>query len=123
MPLRIFHKSGWRIKPHRLVVKQRSRKSSEVMTLEIGAGIGDESKAGRVRLGKSIQRKRSDRENDLLLRLPRDPVALHALAEVHFDVVHPLLTALEAHRATQLFRLSPGKSGSDHGHAQELLLK
>src|ERR1019366_8417390 len=95
----------------------------QVMALQIGAGIGDESEAGRMRLGKSIQRKRSDGENDLLLRFARDTVALHARAQLHLDVAHAQLAALEAHRATQLFRLSTRESGSDHGHAQELLLK
>ena len=80
-------------------------------------------KAGGVRLGESVQRKRGDRLNDLLLRLLRDAVALHARTQLDFNVAHPLFAALEAEGATQLFRFAAAESGGNHGHAQQLLLK
>src|SRR5664279_3813513 len=93
------------------------------MALQIGAGIGNESKAGSMRFRKSIQRKRSDGENDLLLRLPRNAIALHSFAEIYFDVTHALLTAFEAHRAPQFFCLSSREPRGNHRHPQELLLE
>ena len=47
-------------KAHRLVVEQGRGESRQVMALEIRAGVGDQREAGRVRLGKSIKRERSD---------------------------------------------------------------
>ena len=87
------------------------------MTLEISAGIGDEGEAGGMRLGKSVERERGDRENDLLLRFARDAVALHAFAQLDLDVAHALFAAFEAHGAAQLFRFATAESGGDHRYA------
>ncbi len=54
---------------------------------------------------------------------PRDAVALHARAQLHFDIRHALFRALEAHGAAQLLGLAARESGGDHRHAQQLLLK
>ena len=47
----------------------------------------------------------------------------HALAQLHFDLLHALLGALEAHRAAQVFGLAAGEAGHHHRHAQQLFLE
>src|ERR1039458_2505527 len=92
------------------------------MALEISAGVGDQREAGGVRLGKSIERERSNRKNDLLLRFRRNAVTLHARAEFDLDIAHAHLAVLEAEGAPQLFRFTAAEAGGNHRHAQQLLL-
>jgi hypothetical protein len=61
--------------------------------------------------------------NDALGRLADDAVAHHPRAQLHFDLAHALLRALEPHRTPQFLGLTAGKPGGDHRHAQQLLLK
>src|SRR5207237_6234610 len=60
VPLGILDNREWLIKTHRLVVERRRGKRRQVMTLEIGAGVRNKRKAGRVRFGKAVERERSD---------------------------------------------------------------
>ena len=93
------------------------------MHLEVRAGIREERKACCVRFGKSIQRKRRDRGDNPVGGLAGDAVFRHPLAQLHFDLLHPLFRSLESHRAPELLGLPARESGRDHGHAQQLLLK
>src|ERR1035437_2491217 len=93
------------------------------MALEIGAGIRDQSEAGGVRLGKSVERERSNRKDDLLLRFRRDAVTLHTRAKFDLDIAHAHLAALEAEGAAQFLGFATTEAGGNHRHAQELLLK
>ena len=52
-----------------------------------------------------------------------DAVPRHPLAELHLDLLHALLGALEAHRAPQLLGLAAGEAGGHHRHPQQLLLE
>ncbi len=54
---------------------------------------------------------------------PVMPLLRHPLAQLHLDLLHPLLGALEAHRAAQLLGLAAGEAGGHHRHAQQLLLE
>ena len=54
---------------------------------------------------------------------PVMPLLRHPLAQLHFDLLHPLLGALEAHRAPQLLGLAAGEPGGHHRHPQQLLLE
>ena len=56
--LRILHDGGGRVKTHGLIVEQRGGEGRKIVALEIGAGVGNQRKAGGVRLGKSIERER-----------------------------------------------------------------
>src|ERR1035441_6748728 len=96
------------------VVQQRRCKSRQVMTLEISAGVGDQREAGGVRLGKSIERERSNRKNDLLLRIWRNAITIHTGAQLDLDIAHAHLAALEAEGAPQLFRFAAAEAGSNH---------
>ena len=93
------------------------------MHLQIRARIREQREARGVRLGKAVQRERRDRRDDLLRRVAGDALARHAVAQLHFDLLHPLLGSLEADRAAQLLGLAAGESGGDHRHAQQLFLK
>ena len=94
--LRIGDQRGRLIKTHGLIVKHGRRKSREVVTLQIRAGIGDQRKAGGVRLGKSIQGEGSNGANNSVLRFPSDAVFLHAPAQLVLDFLHAFFRALEA---------------------------
>src|ERR1017187_9936445 len=76
-----------------------------------------------MRLGKSIERERSNRKDDLLLRFGRDAVTLHAHAELDLDIAHAHLAALEAEGAAQFLSFTAAEAGGNHRHAQQLLLK
>ena len=123
MALCILHDGCRTIEPHRLVVEQGRGECRQIMTLEISAGVSNQRKAGGVRFRKSIQRKGSDGKDDLLLRLRRDAVALHAFAQLHFDIAHAPLAAFEAERPPQFLRLAAAESRGNHRHAQQLLLE
>ena len=73
--LRVFDERGRMIKPHRLVVEQRRVERGRKMRLQIRAGIREQREAGRVRFGKSVQRKGRDRRDDLLGRVAGDAVS------------------------------------------------
>ena len=122
-PLRVLDERGGVIEPHRLVVEQRRVERRWVMHLEKRARVREQRKAGGMGLGKSVERKRRDRLDDAFGGLAGDAVARHAVAELHLDLLHPLLGALEPHRATELFRLPAREARRHHGHAQQLLLE
>ena len=93
------------------------------MRLQIRARVDEQREARRVRLRKSVERKRRDRSDDLLGRVAGDPLPRHAGAQLPFDLLHALLGSLEAERAAQLLGLAAGKSGRHHRHPQQLLLE
>src|SRR6185312_14945298 len=95
----------------------------QIVAFKPGAGISNQSKAGGVRLRKTVKCKRADREDNLFLRLPENSVSRQALSQFHFDQFHASLRTFETKRAAQFFSLASGKAGADHGHPQELLLK
>src|SRR6185503_15936064 len=123
MSLRILDEREGLIKTHRLVVENRGRERREVITFQIRTRISNEREAGRMRLRKTIKRKRTDRQNDLVLFLSGDSVSTQAFTQLPLDYLHARFRAFETKRASQLFSLAPRKAGADHGHAQELLLK
>ena len=48
MSLRILDEGKRLIKTHRLIVQNRRRERRQIMTLQIRAGVSNQSKAGRV---------------------------------------------------------------------------
>ena len=121
--LRVLDERRRVVEPHRLVVEERRVERRRVVHLEIRARVREQREAGGVRLGKPVQRERRDRRDDLLGRVAGDALPRHALAQLHFDLLHPLLGSLEAHRAPQLLGLAAGEAGGHHRHPQQLLLK
>ena len=111
------------VEPHRLIVEERRVKRRRVVHLQIRARVGQQREARRVRFGKSVQRKRSDRQGDLIGGLAGNALPRHPLAQLHFDLLHPPFRSLEAQRAAQFFRLPSRKSRGDHGNPQQLFLK
>ena len=121
--LRVLDERRRVIEPHRLVVEERRVERRRVMDFEIRARIRQQREAGGVRLGKSVQRERRDRRDDLLRGVAGDALPRHAVAQLDFDLLHPPLGSLEPERAPQLFGLPAGEAGRHHRHAQQLLLK
>ena len=78
---------------------------------------------GLVCRGRSAERERGDRVDDLLGRGRLDPLPRHARAQLRLHLAHARLAALEAEGAAQLLGLGPGESRRHHGHAQQLLLE
>ena len=88
------------------------------MALQICAGVGQQGEAGGMRFGKTVKRERGDGVDDIVLHLAANAGALHARAQLDFDLRHALFRALEAHGAPQFLGFAAGESGRDHGHAQ-----
>ena len=76
-----------------------------------------------MRFGKSIQRKRRDRPDNLILSGRFNSIARHAVAQLHLDFLHALFRTLEAERPAQFLAFASGESRRDDGHAQQLFLK
>src|ERR1700722_17375989 len=93
------------------------------MALQISAGIRDQRKTGGMRLGKSIERERSNGKDDLLLRFRREAVALHARTKLDLDIAHAFFAAFEAKGTPQFFRPAAAEPSGNHCHAQQLLLE
>ncbi len=123
MALRVLHQGERVVEAHGLVVEQRAHEDRGVVGLQVGARVGDEREAGRVRLGKAVEGEGGDGADDGVRVLAHDPVALHALPKPALDVLHALLRALEAHGAPQLLGFAAGEAGHGHGDPQELLLE
>src|SRR5262249_38315458 len=79
MSLRVFDERERLIKTHRLVIENRGRERRQVITLQIRTRISNQREAGRMRLRKTVKRKRTDREDNLILFLSSDPVSAQAL--------------------------------------------
>ena len=102
----------------------RGGEGSEVVDLEICAGVGDEREAGGVGFGESVEREGDDGLNDLFLRLGLDAVARHAATEFDLDLLHAFFAERLAPSARRSSSASPPvKSGGDHGDAQQLFLE
>src|SRR5258705_5242400 len=97
------------IKAHGLIVQKCRSEGCQVMTLQVGAGISDQGEAGGMRFRKSVQSKRSDRLDDLLLRLANNSVPRHAGAEFFFDVFHACFGTFESHGAAQFLGFASSK--------------
>ena len=123
MPLRIFYQHCRRIKTHRLIVQNGAGKRGQVFHFEVCRGIRNQREAGSVRLRKSIQRKRADVLNDVVLRRGIEPVGRHAGAQLAFEIFHSLPGSAHPHGASQLFGFRAGEVGDRHRHAQQLFLK
>ena len=111
------------VEPHGLIVEERRVERRRVVHLQVRTRIREQRETCRVRLRKSVQRKRGDRQDDLLHRVRRDALLRHALAQLHLDLLHTLLGAFEAHRTAKFLGLSTREPRSHHRHAQQLLLK
>ena len=116
--LRILDEHGRRVKTHRLIVEQRASEGCQIMHLQIGRGIGDQRKAGRVRLRESIHGERRDALHDVVLRLGTDAVAGHASTQAAFQVLHAFHGTAHAHGAAQLIGFGSTEVGDGHRHAQ-----
>ena len=111
--LRIFHQSGRAVDAHRLIVQYGRRERRKIMALEIGAGVGNERKAGGVRSGNPYSA--NDRMDwTICLRLRENAVVFHALAQLHFQFPHPRPRAAHSHRPAQFLRLAAAEVGDDH---------
>jgi hypothetical protein len=121
--VRIFDEHGGRVEAHGLVVEQAAGESREVMHLQIRRCIGDQRKAGRVRLGKAVHGKRRNALHDVVLRLGPMPLRVMPERRRPSKVLHALHGAAHAHGAAQLLGFGAGETGHRHGHAQQLLLK
>ena len=75
VPLRVLDQRRGMVEAHRPGVEQPEIEGGRVVRLEVGAGVGDEREARRVRLGEAVEREGGDRLDDLLLRLAGDAVA------------------------------------------------
>src|SRR5215813_13012502 len=93
------------------------------MALKVSAGICEEGKTSRVRLGKTIESKGDYGLNDLLLRLFGNSVPLHALPQLHFNIAHAFFAALKTKSAPQLLGLPTAETSGNHRHPQKLLLE
>src|SRR5580698_662765 len=93
------------------------------MTFQVGAGVSDQGEAGGVGFGESIERERSDRENNFFLRFRRDSIGSHPAAEFGLDLFHASLRALESHGAAKIFSFASSEVRGDHRNAQKLFLK
>src|SRR5258707_13631642 len=61
MPLRVFDNRERLVEAHGLIVERRGGERGQVMAFEVSTGVSNQSKAGGVRFGKTIKRKRNDR--------------------------------------------------------------
>ena len=123
MPLRVFHQGCGRIKSHGLIVQHRRGKRRQVMAFQIRAGIREQRKTGGMRFRKSVQRKRSDRLHNAILRLVMNSILRHAHPQFSLHFFHPFLGPLRPKRPPQFFRFAPRKTRGNHCNAQQLLLK
>jgi hypothetical protein len=121
--LRVFDEHGGGVKAHGLVVEDGRGERSQILHLEPGRGVGDERKAGGVRLGKSVECEGTNGLDNFVLRGGREAIGGHAAAQLHFQVLHALPGAAHTNGAAQLFGLGSAEVGDDHGHAQQLFLK
>src|SRR5208283_3580262 len=76
----IFYDRGRTVEAHGLIVEQGRSECGEIVAFQIGAGVGDQSKACRMGFGETITGKGSDLRDDLFLCLCVDSVSLHAMA-------------------------------------------
>ena len=88
MALRIFDDGRGGIKSHGLVVEQGGGERGEIVALQIGAGVGNQREAGRVRFRKSVECERSNGENNFFLRFRGNFILRHAGAQPGFDFFH-----------------------------------
>ena len=87
------------------------------MAFQKRTGVGDERKAGRVRLGKSVKRKGGNGLNDAVLRFTGDSLRFHAPSQFDFDFFHPRFGAFESERAAKFLGFATRESSRDHGDA------
>src|SRR4029453_6808316 len=106
------------IEAHRLVVKNCRSESGQIMTLQISAGVSNQSEAGRMRFRKTIKGKRGDRLHNFLLRFAGQSLARHAVAQFHFNFLHTRFRAFETKSASQFLRLTTGKVCADYCYLQ-----
>src|SRR5438477_13004 len=76
-----------------------------VMDLEVPAGVREQREAGRVRLGKAVERERRDGVGDLVGGGTLDALAGHPRAELGLDLRHAGLAPLESEGPPELLGL------------------
>ena len=118
MTLRVLNDRERLIETHRLIVEGRRSERREVMTFQIRAGVSEQSKTGGVRFRKTIERKRRDLFDNLILCPANNSLLRHTAPQLYFDVLHSLLRSLKAHRPPQLLRFAAGEICANHGHLQ-----
>ena len=123
MPLRVFHERRRVVEAHRPRVQDRGVEGGRVVRLQIRARVRDQRERRRVRFGEPVERERRDGFHDLLLRRGVDSPLGHAAPQLLLDRSHPLLRALEPHRAPQFLRLAAREARGDHRDLEQLLLE
>src|SRR5690242_10334291 len=98
MTLCVFYQCRRMIKTHWLIVEQRASKRRQVIRAQIGARVGEQGEARRMRLREPEHGEGCDRFYDLVLRLPGNVIVFHSGSQLAFDLLHTLFGALEAER-------------------------
>ena len=99
MSLRIFDQDSRRVKAHGLIVENGRGESGEEVAFQIGAGVGDQGKAGGVGFRKTVERERSDGLDDTILGFAGDAIFGHAGAQLAFHFFHAFFRAFETEGA------------------------
>ena len=124
MLLCITHDLRWRIETHRLAVQKRCRKRRRMMTLQPCAGIYQERKTRRMRLGESIPRKPFDLLKHLLRECARVSTGNHPLLKRFAEARNLISTALPcSDRASEFICLPRSESCRNDRERHRLLLK
>ena len=124
MLLCVTHDLRWRIETHRLTVQKRRRKRRRMMTLQPCAGIHQECKARRMRLGESISRKSFDLLKHLLRERARVSTRDHSLLKRFAEARNLISTAFPcSDRASEFIRLPWSESRRNDRERHRLLLK
>ena len=93
------------------------------MHLQIGAGVGEQSEADRVALGKAVEREGLAHLDDFLDAGGRHPFFLQRRAQLCLDAFQPRKVPLVIERAAQFVHLRAGEPGQFHRHAHYLFLE
>src|ERR1043166_2238442 len=118
MTLCILNECEWLIEAHRLIVQYCRSEGCQIITLQIGTRISNQSKTRGMRFRKTVKSKGTDRQNDLFLCLSNDSILLQAAAKFDFDLLHPCFGTLESKRAPEFFSFASGKARTLHRHLQ-----
>ena len=121
--LGVLHQRALAVKPHRLGVEDGAQVLGGVVVPQVGAGVDDQRKAGRVALGKPVVGKGVDLVVNAMRDVVGNAVGLHAGDHLFADGGHAHVAALVPHRLAQHVGLARGEAGGDDGHLHALLLK
>ena len=93
------------------------------MHFQIRTAVSENGETDRVRLGKSVKRKRRDRLNNLVDLVRGNAFSFHCHAQFCADFVHPFLGAMKTQRAAKFLGLITRKIRHHHRNFQHLLLE